>query len=137
VFTLRRRVEWRDIDTAQHVNNAVYFNYIEDCGMQVAVAHGWPLTRSEAAGFGVIARAHHIEYRVPAVLDDEIKIATWAAPDGRTTAFRYYTLKRVRDGELLAQARTRWVWVDLKTGRPIRIPDAYLADFAPNIVTTP
>src|SRR5664279_89844 len=29
VFTLRREVEWRDIDTAQHVNNATYLNYME------------------------------------------------------------------------------------------------------------
>lgn len=134
IFKLRRRVEWRDIDTARHVNNAVYFNYIEDCGMQVAVAHGWPLTRTESERFGVIAREHHIEYRNQALLDDELDIATWAAPRSRTTAARFYTIARLRDNLLLAQASTLWVWVDLQTGRPIRIPTQYIADFAPNVV---
>jgi acyl-CoA thioester hydrolase len=132
-FRHHRRVEWRDIDTAHHVNNAVYFNYIEDAAIQVANHFGWPLARSEAAGFAAIAREHHIEYRQPAVLDDDLEIATWAAPDGRATAYRYTAIERARDGELLAQARTRWVWVDLQTRRPIRIPEEFIADFRANL----
>lgn len=135
VFSLRRRVEWRDIDTAGHVNNAVYFNYIEDCAMQAAVAHGWPLARARAAGFAVIARQHQIIYHNPALLDEEIEISTWVGLRGRATADRYYSITRPGDGQRLAQATTRWVWVDLKTGRPIRIPADYLADFAPNSVS--
>jgi acyl-CoA thioester hydrolase len=133
-FTMHRQVEWRDIDTAQHVNNAVYFNYIEECGLEVAEAHGWPLARSEAEGFAVIARAHHIEYRQPAFLRDELEISTWAAPEGRVSANRFYSITRPRDGGMLAQARTRWVWIDINTRRPIRIPQHYVADFAPNMV---
>lgn len=133
VYKQTRRVEWRDIDTAHHVNNAVYFNYIEDCAMQVASAHGWPLQRMEAEGFGVVARENHIEYRNPAMLDDELEIATWVAIASRITADRFYTITRRSDNLLLAQARTRWVWVDLKTQRPIRLPENYVADFAPNI----
>lgn len=134
VFTLRRRVEWRDIDTAQHVNNAAYINYIEDAGMQVSTHFGWPLTRSVAAGFGVVARKHHIEYRGQARLDDELTVATWVSSNGRATADRYYTVKR--GDELLVQAQTQWVWVDLATRKPIRIPAQFLADFEPNMVAS-
>lgn len=134
VFTLRRRVEWRDIDTAQHVNNATYLNYIEDAGIQVSKFYGWPVARSIAANFAVIARSHHIEYRQPAVMDDELDIATWVSAASRTTAHRYYTIKRAADGELLVQARTLWVWIDLQTRRPIRIPPEFIEAFAPNIV---
>ena len=133
VFRLRRRVEWRDIDTAQHVNNAAYLAYLEDCGVQVAAAHGWPMSRMQAEGFAIVARRHRIEYRQPAALDDELELATWISDVKRATAIRHYTVTRVGDGALLARARTLWVWVDQKTGRPIRIPGAFLADFAPNI----
>jgi acyl-CoA thioester hydrolase len=136
VYTLRRRVEWRDIDTANHVNNAVYFSYIEDCGMQVADHYGWPLSRSQAAGWAAVAREHHIEYKQPALLDDELEISTWVAPNGRISADRFYNITRPRDGLQLAQARTRWVWIDLQTGRPIRIPTDFVNDFAENIVYT-
>jgi acyl-CoA thioester hydrolase len=134
VFTQRRRVEWRDIDTAQHVNNAAYLNYIEDAGIQVSRFYGWPLARSVEEGFAAMAYQHHIEYRQPAVMDDELEIATWASLNGRTNAHRYYTIKRVSDGELLVQARTLWVWVDLQTRRPIRIPPHFIESFAANMV---
>jgi acyl-CoA thioester hydrolase len=134
VFRLRRRVEWRDIDLEQHVNNAVYLSYLEDCGVQVAAAHGWPMSRVQTEGFAIVARRHRIEYQQPAVLDDELELATWISDVRRATVIRHYTVTRVSDGALLARARTLWVWVDLETGRPIRIPSAFLADFAPNIV---
>lgn len=134
VFTMRRRVEWRDIDTAQHVNNAAYLNYIEDAGIQVAAAFGWPMARIQQAGFAIIARQHHIEYRVPAVLDDELELATWVSDGKRATAIRHYTIKRPATGDLIAQASTLWVWVDVQTMRPIRIPPQFMADFAANII---
>ncbi|MCB9454248.1 MAG: acyl-CoA thioesterase [Anaerolineaceae bacterium] len=134
VFKLRRRVEWRDIDTAQHVNNAAYLNYLEDAGIQVMNAHHWPMKRAEEAGFAIIARKHRIEYRQAAVLDDEIEIATWVSGMKRSFATRHYTIHRAADNELLIQAQTLYVWIDLKTGRPIRVPQPFLDDFAPNIV---
>jgi acyl-CoA thioesterase FadM len=35
----------------------------------------------------------------------------------------------------LVQARTLWVWIDLQTRRPIRIPPEFIESFAPNIVS--
>lgn len=131
VFKLRRRVEWRDIDSAQHVNNAVYFNYIEDCGIQAVASFGWPITRMREMGFGIFARRERIEYRLPALLGDELEIATWVFDIKRISATRCYTI--TRNGELLAQVHTLGVWTDLASGRPARIPDHFLVDFAPNI----
>ena len=37
-FVTRRRVRFQDVDMAQHVNNAVYLAYAEDCGFQAAAA---------------------------------------------------------------------------------------------------
>ncbi|MDQ7028873.1 MAG: YbgC/FadM family acyl-CoA thioesterase [Ardenticatenia bacterium] len=135
VFRTRRRVEWRDLDTEGHVNNANYLSYLEDCGVQVATAFGWPVRRMSEAGFAVIARRLRIEYRLPAVLDDELEIATWLSNVRRATAVRHYVIHRVHDGALIARARTLWAWVNLQTGRPIRIPDAFHTDFASNIAS--
>jgi acyl-CoA thioester hydrolase len=137
VYSTRRRVEWRDIDTAKHVNNAVYLNYIEDAALQVSAHYGWPQTRCDAAGFAVMAREHHIEYKHPAMLDDDLQLTTWAAPHSRTTAHRYTAIQRSRDGVIVAQARTLWVWFDLKSSRPMRIQPELLADFAPNMIEPP
>jgi len=134
VFTMRRRVEWRDIDGAQHVNNATYVAYLEECAVQVALAYGWPMARMMGARFGIVARRYRIEYRLPALIGDELELSTWVSDVKRATAVRHYTIKRAADGELLARAHVLWVWVDLDTGRPIRIPADFVADFAANIV---
>lgn len=134
VFKMRRRVEWRDIDPAQHVNNAMYMAYAEECAVQDAAAQGWPMQRMMEAGFGIVARHFRIEYKQPALMDDELEVATWISDVKRATAVRHYTIKRVADMALLARARGLWVWVNLETKRPMRIPADFLAAFATNIV---
>ena len=136
VFRLRRWVEWGDIDGAQHVNNAVYLAYMEDCAMRAATAHNWPLARMQAEGVAILARRHHIEYRQPALLGDELELVTWLSDVQRTSAVRHYTVTRVSDDALLARAHSLLVWADAETEQPISIPAAFLGDLAPNIADT-
>lgn len=137
VFSIRRQVEWRDIDAMWHMNNAMYLTYIEDAAIHVCESHGWSLKRMTEAGFGILVRRHLIEYRQAARLGDELDVATWYSDVRHTTAFRHYTVRHASDGELLAQARTRHVWVDLKTGKPAHIPEYFLADFEDNRAVEP
>lgn len=133
VFKIQRRVAWQDLDMARHVNNAVYLSYAEDCAIQAVAASGWPFSRMMAEGFAVLMRRHHIQYLQPAVLDDQLEVATWLSDVRRATALRHYTITRATDGALLARMQTLGVWVNLATGQPSRFPPAFLADFAPTI----
>lgn len=134
VFRTRRRVKWRDIDRAQHVNNTTYLVYLEECGIEFVRQEGWSIERMMSAGFGIIARRYRIEYKQPALMDDQLEITTWVSDMKRATAVRHYTVSRISDGQLLACARALWVWVDLKTGKPIRIPSDFKKDLAGNII---
>jgi acyl-CoA thioester hydrolase len=133
VYKTRRRVAWHDLDSAQIVNNPVYLEYVEEAGFQCIAAHGWPVTRMTAEGFAILLRRHSIQYLLPAVLGDELEIATWASGVKRSTATRHYTVTRVSDGALLCRVDSLGVWVDLAAGRPIRIPAGFMDDFAPNL----
>src|SRR5690606_34042441 len=135
-YTMRREVEWRDLDRAGHVNNANYMTYCEDAGVHVAAAFGWTMARMIEAGFGIVARHYRLEYKQPALIGDTLEITTYIAYFGRTSAVRCYVLIRPGDNAVLARARARWVWVDLKTGRPMRIPQAFAEDFAANIAAS-
>lgn len=132
VFELQRRVKWRDLDTRQHVNNANYLAYIEDCGTQAGIAFGWSVNRMQKRGFGIFARRHHIEYRQSAALGDELQLMTWISNIKNVTVTRHYTITRMRDQELLARAYSQFGWVDLDTGKLIRIPPDLLEDFESN-----
>lgn len=134
LFTSRRSVEWRDIDMAQHVNNATYLAYFEDCAMQDAASRGWNVARMTGAGFALVVRRYRIDYKVPARLGDELNVSTWISDVRRSTAVRHFAAARVSDGALIARAYSLWVWIDLSTGRPMRVPVDFMADFAPNIV---
>lgn len=135
IFRTRRRVEWRDLDQVQHVNNANYLVYIEECNVAAAAAFGWSMGRIMERGMGIVARRYRIEYREPALMDDELEVTSFLADIRRATAVRHNEVRRVSDGALLARAYSLWVFVELATGRPIRIPADFMATFGPNVAT--
>lgn len=128
-----RRVEWRDLDAAGHVNNAIYLSYVEDCGLQAIKAYGWPISRMEDNGFAVVARRHRIEYRQPAALDDQLAVSTWLSAIRDTTAVRHTIITQLNGGTLVARAETLHVWLDRSSGQRTATPDRFLADLAPII----
>ena len=133
VYKTRRRVAWHEVDTARFVNNPVYLTYAEDCGISAIAAYKWPITRMMDQGCAIVARKNQVEYLAPAMMDDEIEIATWLSDVRRVSAQRHYTITRVSDGTMLARVHTLSVWMNLQSGRPVRFPDEMLSDFAPSI----
>jgi acyl-CoA thioester hydrolase len=120
-FTYRRQVEWRDLDTAGHVNNAVYLDYVEDTARRQLAAAAWPPARLATEGIDFATCSHRIEYRQPALPEDELAVTTWVVGLDLDPALRHTTITRVADGELLARAHTAWRCVDAAT-RVTRIP---------------
>lgn len=129
-FTARRAVEWRDMDTAGHVNNANYLAYVSECAFAASAACGWPAERLWEAGYAILAREHHIQYQQPAVFADELAVTTWLSEPRAASFLRHFVITRVRDGVPLTRINTRYVWADRRTLRPVRAPQAILADFA-------
>ena len=127
-FCMRRQVQWNDIDTLQHVNNAVYLNYITECSMQSLAACGWSWQRLYQLGLAVFLRRCQIQYLLPALLGEELEIQTWISNLRRVSAERHYTIRRTSDGALLARAQTYSAWVDLASGQPARIPQELVRD---------
>jgi acyl-CoA thioester hydrolase len=137
VFKMRRQVQFRDLDELQHVNNAVYLDYAEDCGMQIINAYGWSLAALQAEDLGVVVKRHQIEYRQSAVMDDEVEVATWLSGVRRISATRHYTISRMKDNALLARVNSEVVWINLQTGAPVRVPAHFINAFAANMADDP
>ena len=118
-----------DIDGQNHVNNTVYLRWVQD----VATAHWKSLASAEAQNaIGWIVLRHEIDYRSAATLGDEIVLRTWVGEASRLKFERFTEIRRkIRlretgyggqvDTELLAQARTLWVPIDSRTGKPTRV----------------
>ena len=126
----RQFVQWRDLDSVGHVNNAVYAEIAQDAARRDLDARGWPVARLADAGLDVATHTLRIEYLRPALLGDDLLITTWSADISPAGAMRYTTIVRAGDGELLAQAHVRWGCVDLATRAPVALPDALISDLA-------
>jgi acyl-CoA thioester hydrolase len=111
-------VQPADIDEQNHVNNTVYLRWVQD----VATAHWKSLASAEAqAAIGWVVLRHEIDYRSPASLEDEILLRTWVGKASRLKFERFTEIHRKIDNRLLAQGRTLWVPIDVRTGKPTRV----------------
>jgi acyl-CoA thioester hydrolase len=120
-------VSAHDIDEQNHVNNTVYLRWIQD----VATAHWKALASAEAqAAVGWIVLRHEIDYKIAASLGDEIVLRTWVGEASRLKFERFTEIRRKIDNQVLAGARTLWVPIDTRTGKPTRVSAEVRAQFS-------
>ena len=124
---MKLSVQPTDIDGQNHVNNIVYLRWVQD----VATAHWESLASAEAqTSIGWVVVRHEIDYKLPANLGDEILLRTWVGEASRLKFERFTEIRRKEDNQLLAQARTLWVPIDSKTGKPTRVSADVRARFS-------
>jgi acyl-CoA thioester hydrolase len=117
-FEITRRVESDDIDELGHVNNIVYLRWVQD----VAIAH-WrtrATPEQQSALVWVVVR-HEIDYKRPAMPDEEVRLRTWVGVASRRAFERHTEILRAADGKLLARARTLWCPLDPATLKVVEV----------------
>ncbi len=117
-----------DIDDYGHANNVAYVRWLQEVAFAHSEAVGLDLEGYRRLGGVFFVRRHEVDYLRPALRGDRLELRTWidsamAAKCTRATEIR------AADGALVATARTTFGYVDLASGRPIRIPDAVRAAF--------
>ena len=112
-----------DIDELEHVNNAVYVQWMEECAWQHSKELGLGFAEFQALDRGMAVLRHEIDYLASAREGEGLEMATWIAhSEQRTRVLRYFQLKRVADDVTLLRAKTTFVCIELSSGRPRRIP---------------
>ena len=115
-----------DIDDQNHVNNTVYLRWVQD----VATAHWKSLASTEAqSAIGWVVLRHEIDYKTPACMGDEVILRTWVGAASRLKFERFTEVRRKIDSQLFAKARTLWVPIDARTGKPTRVSGDVRARF--------
>jgi acyl-CoA thioester hydrolase len=117
------------MDRQGHVNNLAYVAWMQDVAIEHSAAAGWPMERYLALGAGWVVRSHFVEYLRPVVAGQAMAIYTWVPEFTQRSTPRRYFFVREDDRQLVARAETRWVFVDLTTGRRRPLPDDLLAAF--------
>lgn len=122
IYSYRLTVPLTAVDANNHANNVEYIRWMQDA----AVGHSNEIgATAEAANQGGTwyVRSHHIDYFRPAQVNEVINVLTWVADFRKSSSLRKYKIIRDKDGAVLAEANTIWVFVNAETGRPQSIPE--------------
>jgi acyl-CoA thioester hydrolase len=114
------RVRTYECDGYNHVNNANYLNYLEFARYEFLRDIGFDYIKAVNAGYGVFIARIEIEYKNPALTDDQLTIKTWPIKKGAVSGTLVHEIRR--GDRILAEAKVTWAFVDSKTGTPIKIP---------------
>ncbi|MEK7727994.1 MAG: thioesterase family protein [candidate division KSB1 bacterium] len=131
-FTRRYRIRHYELDFLGHLNNANYVRFMQEAAIEASTEAGFSPQWYREHGTGWVIRQLEIRYHAQMHYGEEVEITTWVSDMKRVTSHREYALTRVHDGAQVARARVNWVYLDLKTGAPHRIPEFFREAFQPN-----
>ncbi|NLM00759.1 MAG: acyl-CoA thioesterase [Treponema sp.] len=114
-----------ECDSYNHVNNAVYLNYLEHGRMEFLHAANFDYKGVVSAGFYLYVTHIDIYYKGSALLDDTLFIEVEATKLGAVTG-EFKQIIRKADGTLCCEATVTWASVN-HDGRPCRIPEPFLS----------
>ncbi|MGH8801410.1 MAG: acyl-CoA thioesterase [Casimicrobiaceae bacterium] len=120
VHTSHQPMRWGDMDMLGHVNNTVYFRYMEQARIEwtYALARG----RAYQDGHGPVIVNASCTFRESLVYPGEVEVRMYLGDPGRTSLGSYYELWF--GGKCCAEGAARIVWTDRATGRPVPLPEA-------------
>jgi acyl-CoA thioester hydrolase len=114
------------LDDLNHVNNVMYVQFMQDIAMQHWYSISPPALNEEIIW---VVRRHEVDYHTPALLNDVLLLKTYTGESTAVTWDRHYEIIRLSDNKKIITAKSCWVMLDKKTGRPRRIDDAIKAVF--------
>jgi acyl-CoA thioester hydrolase len=115
-----------DIDSYDHVNNAVYMTWFDRAAWEHSALLGLPIDKCLQLDRGMAVLRSVIAYLRPAVLGDAIHVATWLLPaEGKLRVRRRFQVRGKAGGATLARAEIEYACIELSSGRPARWPPEF------------
>ena len=118
VHVERIPIRWGDMDAMGHVNNTVYFRYMEQARI------GWfdTLVPEEEAwkSTGIVVANASCNFKRAMNYPGTVEVELYAGPPGGSSVPTFYELKI--GGELYADGAATVVFIDMARQKPVRIP---------------
>jgi acyl-CoA thioester hydrolase len=132
VQTMRMPIRWGDMDAMGHVNNTVYFRYIEQARIDWFERAACP---PAADGQGPVVVNAHCSFLKQLTYPGEIEVSTRVGTVGRSSFEMTHEIRLIgADGEpgaLHAEGGAKVVWVDFKAEKSVPLPDLIRALLPP------
>ena len=121
VHTMRMPIRWGDMDAMGHVNNTVYFRYMEQARI------GWfdALVPEETAwkSTGIVIANASCNFKRPINYPGTVEVKVYARAPGGSSVGTFYELRVDEDQQIYADGEAVVVFIDMGTQKPVRIPE--------------
>ena len=124
-------VRFRDVDMLGHVNNAVYFTYLEEARMAYLTSLGYRAKNFQKECPIILASAS-CDYKSAAFLNERLDIYTGVTEIKNASFVLSYEIKDQQTQRLVAEAKTVLVTYDYAAKKVIPIPPALRAKIRPS-----
>ena len=119
VHTERIALRWGDMDAMGHVNNTLYFRYMEQARIGwfealVPHAEAWKST-------GIVIVNASCNFRKPMNYPGTVEVKVFAGAPGGSSVPTFYELSI--ENELYADGAAVVVFIDMQAQKPVRIPE--------------
>ena len=122
VFILPVRVYYQDTDAGGVVYHANYINFMERARTEWLRTFGYSNAgMMKELGVMFVVRSLKLDYLRPALLDDLLQVSAQIKEIGRSRVTLTQTI--VRGEELLTEGEVHLVCVDVKTFKPVSVPE--------------
>ena len=121
IHTMTVPIRWGDMDAMGHVNNTVYFRYMEIARLQWMFESGVP---ANPQGEGPVIVNAFCNFIRQLEFPGEVLVRTYAGAVGRTSFDTYHEMARIDDPDTVyANGGATVVWVDFPNQRSAPMPD--------------
>ncbi|MCE2871961.1 MAG: acyl-CoA thioesterase [Oxalobacteraceae bacterium] len=121
VHSVRMPMRWGDMDAMGHVNNTVYFRYLEQARIAWFESMGFPPAFS---GIGPVIISAHCTFLKQLRYPGDIDVSTLVGEFGRSSFHTRHQIRRVDEPDtLMAEGGSKVVWVDQRIEKSVALPD--------------
>ncbi len=121
VYEMVIPIRWGDMDAMGHINNTVYFRYMETARIDWLQSIG---CQPDAQGEGVVIVNAFCNFHRQFEYPGDILIKTYVSDPGRSSFESWATMEKVGEpGVLYATGGATTVWVDFPKQKSAPLPD--------------
>jgi acyl-CoA thioester hydrolase len=114
-------IRWGDMDAMGHVNNTLYFRYMEVARIEWLHSIGGP---PDPQGCGPVIVNAFCSFIRQLEFPGEVRLKHYAANPGRSSFDTYVTMERSDDpGTVYAEGGATTVWTDFRAQKSAPMPD--------------
>lgn len=128
VHTMRQAIRWGDMDALGHVNNTVYFRYMESARIAFLEESAGVI---DPQGEGPVIVTAYCSFLKQLTYPGEIEVRTFAGLPGRSSVEITHEMRLVdADGQaevVHAEGGAKVVWVNFAAEKSVPLPAAFRA----------